>query len=530
MRDMIGERIGSYRILRPLGEGGMGTVYLAEHEAIGHKAAIKLLLPELSTDAIAVNRIFNEARTAATIRHPSLVDVYDFGTHVNGRAYFVMEYLDGETLGAYLRREKRLGVPMATVLGRQIASAVGAVHGQGIIHRDLKPDNIFLVADEEVAGGLRARVLDFGIAKLVSDTPLPGIKKTRTGTLMGTPIYMSPEQCRGVGGVDRRADIYALGCILFEMLAGAPPFEAVGAGELIAAHIYEVPPLLSERVIGLPPAIEALVATMLAKDPSERPQTMEAVIKELTLIRATDDLSGAVRAPADAAAFHTATTQISGRAGAPGRPRSYTTLSNTAAELVPSPTTTPIARTSRRPVLIAALAVAAVVVGIGAAVSRGKSATGAAGSVTRASPGATTPVPPTQVLQPSSPPTGTAAAAQVADPHGPSGAAADEGTAPVSGKVVLRIGSEPPGASVFQGRGGGPVGTTPLEVEIPAAPGTATFVLKRPGYLDARIELPSDRPSNVITHLTRRTTTGATPKAGAARSIADGVLDPFDTK
>ena len=526
---MIGQSFGNYRALSVLGEGGMGIVYLAEHPEIGRKVAIKVLHADFARDQQVMGRFLNEARAANAIRHPNIIEILDSGVLADRTPFLVMELLEGESLAARIKRLGRLPINDACDFAYQTASALSAAHAKGIVHRDLKPDNLFVVPDPHDESRERIKVLDFGIAKLQQHSPGDSVK-TRTGTLMGTPIYMSPEQCRGVGGVDRRADIYALGCILFEMLAGAPPFEAVGAGELIAAHIYEVPPLLSERVIGLPPAIEALVATMLAKDPSERPQTMEAVIKELTLIRATDDLSGAVRAPADAAAFHTATTQISGRAGAPGRPRSYTTLSNTAAELVPSPTTTPIARTSRRPVLIAALAVAAVVVGIGAAVSRGKSATGAAGSVTRASPGATTPAPPTQVLHPSSPPTGTASAAQAADPHGPSGAAADEGTAPVSGKVVLRIGSEPPGASVFQGRGGGPVGTTPLEVEIPAAPGTATFVLKRPGYLDARIELPSDRPSNVITHLTRRTTTGATPKAGAARSIADGVLDPFDTK
>ena len=163
---MLTEVIGSYRVLRQLGAGGMGVVYLAQHTVIGRHAAIKLLLPQYSADPEIVGRFFNEARSAALIRHPGLVDVYDFGRLPDGSAYLVMEYLTGETLASMLARHGRLPEEIALALARQIAAAVGAAHHKGIVHRDLKPDNIFVVQDEEVPVGVRARILDFGIAKL----------------------------------------------------------------------------------------------------------------------------------------------------------------------------------------------------------------------------------------------------------------------------------------------------------------------------------------------------------------------------
>src|SRR5262249_53623280 len=152
------EQIGPYRILRELGSGGMGVVYLGQHQVIGRLAAIKLLLAEFSSQEEVVARFFNEARMAALLQHPGLVDVYDFGRLPDGRAFIVMEYLEGQTLAALLKRGK-LGVDLAAGLGRQIAGAVGAAHAKGIVHRDLKPDNIFVVRDDDVDIGVRARVL-----------------------------------------------------------------------------------------------------------------------------------------------------------------------------------------------------------------------------------------------------------------------------------------------------------------------------------------------------------------------------------
>jgi serine/threonine protein kinase len=238
---MIGQRIGNYQITKLLAEGGMGAVYLAEHPAIGRRVAVKVLLPEVASDAEMVRRFFNEARAAHAIRHPGIVEILDFGTLPDGASYIVMELLEGESLGARLQRVGRLAPENAVDFAAQAAAALGAAHAQGIVHRDLKPDNLFLVADERVPGHELVKVLDFGIAKLSRGPNGAGSFKTRTGVLMGTPVYMSPEQCLGTKEVDHRSDIYSLGIILFQMLAGAPPFMSEGHGELIHMQISAPP-------------------------------------------------------------------------------------------------------------------------------------------------------------------------------------------------------------------------------------------------------------------------------------------------
>jgi serine/threonine-protein kinase len=280
MSIQLGQTLGSYQILRILGEGGMGTVYLARHTLLGRLAAVKVLLPELSMKEEMVARIFNEARLMAGLHHPGLVDVYDFGRH-SGCAYLVMEYLEGETLAQLLDRQGKLPVELAIGLGRQIAAAVAMAHRHDIVHRDLKPDNVFLVPDEESRSGLRARLLDFGIAKLATDQS--GAVRTRTGSLVGTPAYMSPEQCRGAGGAEigPRSDVYALGCILYEMLCGRRVFSYEGLGELIAAQLYEIP--AEPRAIdpSIPEWLDALMMRCLAKAPNERPASMEEIVRHL---------------------------------------------------------------------------------------------------------------------------------------------------------------------------------------------------------------------------------------------------------
>jgi serine/threonine-protein kinase len=269
---LIGAVIGNYHILRKLGEGGMGTVYLGQHTLLGRRAAIKVLLNELSARPDIVNRFFNEARAVTSISDPGIVQVFDFGYHTDGSAFIVMEYLEGEPLDRRLARMGKLPAAEALRLCRQIASSLAAAHAQNIIHRDLKPENIYLVHDGEVASGERSKILDFGIAKLSDDNP--GKIKTHTGALMGTPIYMSPEQCRGLSDLDHRSDIYSLGCVLFHLLTGRPPFEGEGMGDIIAAHIREPAPAPSSRAPEIAPSIDALVLRCLAKPPAERFQTM----------------------------------------------------------------------------------------------------------------------------------------------------------------------------------------------------------------------------------------------------------------
>ena len=273
--DMKGRTIGQYRVTGALGEGGMGVVYAAEHVLLGRPAAVKLLLPELSSKQEIVQRFFNEARAATAIRHPGIVEIYDFGWTPEGSAFIVMELLQGETLRAR-RGAAQLPWNAALAITRQIAGALGAAHAKGIVHRDLKPDNIFLVSDPEVPGGERIKLLDFGIAKLADSSS--GHNMTRTGAVIGTPTYMAPEQCRGVA-IDSRADLYSLGCILFELCSGQPPFVGEGEGDVLAAHIHVPAPSLVSRVAGLPTEVDRLAHRLLAKPPAERVQTAEEVIR-----------------------------------------------------------------------------------------------------------------------------------------------------------------------------------------------------------------------------------------------------------
>jgi len=269
---VVGVVIGSYQLVRKLGEGGMGAVYLGQHQLLGRRAAIKVLLPELSARPDIVNRFFNEARAVTSISDPGIVQVFDFGYHTDGSAFIVMEYLEGEPLDRRLARFGRIAAPEALRLARQVATSLAAAHAQQIVHRDLKPENIFLVHDAEVASGERSKILDFGIAKLSDNHP--GKLKTHAGALMGTPVYMSPEQCRGLVEVDHRSDIYSLGCVLFHLLTGRPPFDGEAPGDIMSAHIREPAPVASSRAPEIAPSIDALVMRCLAKAPAERFQTM----------------------------------------------------------------------------------------------------------------------------------------------------------------------------------------------------------------------------------------------------------------
>ena len=303
----IGQIIGGYRIVSRIGAGGMGEVYLAEHLRIERRVAIKVLLPEMSSRTDTVARFFAEARATSSIRHPGIVEVIDCDVQAGGRAYIVMELLEGQSLLARMAGAPSFGQDERTALGvtGEIAGALAAAHRKNIVHRDLKPDNIFLANDPREPGGFVVKILDFGIAKLLSndsgDSGPAGMARTRTGALLGTPTYMSPEQCRGAAAVDWRADIYAMGCILFEMLAGRPPFVYDGFGELIAAHIGEAPPALRALRPQVSAPVAAFVARLLEKDPARRPQTMEAAGQEIAVLlgqvlareSATDAAAGA---------------------------------------------------------------------------------------------------------------------------------------------------------------------------------------------------------------------------------------------
>jgi len=275
---MIGQTIGNYRVTDLLGEGGVGAVYRAEHTMVGHAVALKVLLPQWSRNQGVIKRFFNEARAATRIQHRGIPEVYDCGVNGDGRAWIAMQLLEGETLGALLGKQARLPVAEAIELARQIADILGAAHASNIVHRDLKPDNIFLVRDPSLPGGRRVVLLDFGIAKLA---PEDGGAATRTGIIMGTPDYMAPEQCMAAKRADHRADLYALGCILFHMIAGRVPFQGGGPGAIMAAHLGSPPPPLG-KFARVPAGIDALVTRLMAKEPEGRCQSAAEVIAGLS--------------------------------------------------------------------------------------------------------------------------------------------------------------------------------------------------------------------------------------------------------
>ena len=281
---MLGERFGSFKAVATLGAGTMGEVFLAEHQRIQRRAAIKVLVPEGSRNADMMRRFFIEARVISMLHHPGIVQVYDCDVHRNGRAYIVMEYLDGETLAHRLERVRRLPWAAACRVARLVADAIGAVHQQKIIHRDLKPGNVFLLRDGDWPQPAEVKVLDFGVAKLLEGDNAGG-PATTAGHVLGTPEYMSPEHCSGAR-VDHRSDVYSLGCMLFEMIAGTPPFSAASVRDLLTSHKFRAPPAVSALTADTPPWLDQLVTRMLRKDPDQRPQAMVEVARTLA---AADD-------------------------------------------------------------------------------------------------------------------------------------------------------------------------------------------------------------------------------------------------
>jgi len=278
-----GQYIGNYRVMRHLAEGGMGVVFEALHEEIGRRVAIKVLRRDISTNPDLARRFINEARVVTQIQHSGLVQVFDYGRLPDGSAYIVMEFLQGRPLTDRIRNAGG-GLACSDVLrfGRQLAVALTVTHEMGIVHRDMKPDNVMLIADREVIGGERTKILDFGIAKISN----PSGGKTRTHAILGSAPYMAPEQCRGSGEITDRTDVYALGVMLFEMVTGRLPFVAEEEVEVMAMHIKEPAPPVDSLKREIPSELADLIGRMLRKIPAERPsmrqvtETIEAMMPQ----------------------------------------------------------------------------------------------------------------------------------------------------------------------------------------------------------------------------------------------------------
>lgn len=285
---LVGQTLaGKYRIEERISEGGMGTVYRATHILMEKAVAIKVLHPSLAADDKIVARFTREAKAASRISNPHALNVTDFGESENGIVFLVMEYLRGKTLKEVIRGEGPMPLERVVEVTRQICGALDAAHAEGVVHRDLKSDNIML---EEVAGGNDwAKVLDFGIAKIL-ETEGPDPELTAPNLIIGTPQYMSPEQCSQASGIDARSDIYSLGIILYEMLVGHVPFTGESATAIMLKHLQEPPPSVLEERKDLPPSVGQVIARALSKLPEERQESAGALAEALA--SAAADMSG----------------------------------------------------------------------------------------------------------------------------------------------------------------------------------------------------------------------------------------------
>jgi serine/threonine-protein kinase len=275
--------VGGFEVQEILGRGGMGTVYAAVHPQIGKRVAIKVVSAAYAGNEELYERFRREAHVVSRVQHPGLVNVFTFDRLPDGRPYLVMELLEGEALAERIARAP-LQLPELLDIFGQILDALGAAHEGGVVHRDLKPENIFLC---QVRGRLQVKLLDFGLAK---DTDAGARAMTRTGITMGTPAYMSPEQCRG-RGVDHRTDLYALGAVLYEVVTGDPPFLSDTVLDLLNQHLNEAPVPPSRRAV-LPAALEAVILRALEKRAEDRYQTAAEMLAALQAVATPEEAAG----------------------------------------------------------------------------------------------------------------------------------------------------------------------------------------------------------------------------------------------
>ena len=279
-----------YEIIRRIGEGGMGAVYEARHSIIGKRVAIKVLLEKFLENEELIARLLQEARLASSIGHQNIVDVTDFGTTRDGRAFVVMEFLDGEPLSELIMRDAPLPVERSLAIVKQVASALGAAHAKGIVHRDVKPENVYLVRRGDTDF---VKVVDFGVSKAVHTREEAGSdwqRLTRTGAVLGTPLFMSPEQASGSEDIDQRADIWAVALILYECLTGELPFRGNNYLGVVSQILNKEaqPPSVLRPELGIPAAVDRMVMHGLEKARNRRYQAMEALERDLERLLAGD--------------------------------------------------------------------------------------------------------------------------------------------------------------------------------------------------------------------------------------------------
>ena len=484
------ERIGTYQVIRKLGEGGMGAVYEAIQEPIGRRVAIKILHPKYAQDQAICARFFNEARAVNLIDHPGVVQISDYGQLSNGTAYLVMEFLKGETLSQRQKGKGMPSLPEIMRLARQIAAALVAAHEKNVFHRDLKPDNIMLVPDpeSEIPGRERVKLLDFGIAKVVeaepANSPHSVQPKTSTDVVMGTPRYMAPEQCKGGVQIDEKADVYSLGVMLFEMIAGRPPFVG-GSGEVLAMHIYEPPPRLKELAPHVPDEIANLVHLLLSKKREERPTMRQVMsrLEELGQRHPTSMLPAISMAALAAQATPTGSNPVQTPAG----------ISTASATGLSAEQATPKGK-SPKVLLLGVLLGGTGLLGVLAFLLLKPSPP----QPIVVTPQRLTPVDLAVALPPPPPPP------------------------PTKPKLVhWSLTSVPIGAQIVQTSDGKILGKTPVVLDLPVAEGTADVKLHLPGFVDKVLKLSLSADENrkeLLVRQPKRPVSGGTGTTGSAAS------------
>jgi hypothetical protein len=496
-----GAKVGEYVVDRKLAEGGMGAVYAGHHPVIGKKVAVKVLAPQCAAVPDLVRRFAEEARAVNKIGHPNIIDIFSFGTLPDARPYFVMEFLEGASLGQRLEAGDLTPDETRRIL-RQICSALEAAHRAGIVHRDLKPENVWIASPAHEDS--YAKVLDFGIAKLL-DTPQG--QRTQTGAAMGTPRYMAPEQCMGKD-VGPRADLYSLGVILYEMFAGVPPFRGDTFGELLYQHMSMAPePPSKHRPIA--PALEQVILACLEKDPQRRPETAKDLSTRLDQALGGGNTSAGASAilPAPAAPSPSVAVPVASSSGtAP-----VTTMGQSVGELSVPPR-------PRRPVpgLVAGL-VALAVVGGGLALLRARSTPAVTTVATPA------PAPAPAAVPPAPPATGRL---RLHVDNGPSDRILVDGRVVGYGLSDVEVGDLAPG---------------PHQVRLEGAyrpPQAAAVVVTAGAAASLTISLPPAVQAGVAAHRTRPTVSAADdqthppagkPKPKPSRAEEHGLMDanPF---
>jgi eukaryotic-like serine/threonine-protein kinase len=490
---LAGTEVGEYRIEGKIGEGGFGTVYQAIHPLIGKKAAIKVLAREYSSNREMVSRFVSEARAVNTIRHTNIIDIFSFGTLDDGRHYFVMELLEGGTLDGFVVNDGPMEPALAITVLRGVARALDAAHDKGIVHRDLKPENIYLTFDEE--GRPVAKLLDFGIAKLTGEAKAISGHKTRTGAPIGTPQYMSPEQCVGTE-VDERCDVYAFGVLAYELLTGKPPFTHSSFLGLMNLQATAERPLASAANAELGDAYDDAIVSIMAIDADERPprpgtawELLASAAREAGVsVDSPMSVPVARRAPSSGLAS-AATQPVDSLSGDTKHPATRTIGGDEGS----SPT-------AKWP----AVAAAVVVLAAGAYVlASGSSAPPAA------------PVPAATTTATIAATAGAASAASVA----PTVSA----TATAASKIAIRIESAVPGAVAYLD--GDELGPVPGSFDVDPLVGKHRLEVKAPNYVDATVEREIHDGDRITLEPKRRIAPGPAP---VPRGKVDGDLeDPY---